>query len=123
MYLCAHVFLHFCFCRITLRADLIIIIERTMSLVLQFAQAKKVFAHANAHRYALPAVNVIGTNSINATLEAAKSVNSPTIIQFSNSGSAFFAGKSLDNHGQQASIVGAVAAAKYVHEVSDLYGM
>jgi fructose-bisphosphate aldolase class II len=94
-----------------------------MSLVLQYAQAKKVFAHANAHQYALPAVNVIGTNTINATLEAAKSVNSPTIIQFSNSGSAFFAGKSLDNHGQQASIVGAVAAAKYVHEVSDLYGM
>src|SRR3981189_1206552 len=121
MFLCVYVFLHFCFCRITLRADPII--ERTMSLVLQYAQAKKVFAHANAHQYALPAVNVIGTNTINATLEAAKSVNSPTIIQFSNSGSAFFAGKSLDNHGQQASIVGAVAAAKYVHEVSDLYGM
>src|SRR5260221_7972803 len=94
-----------------------------MSLVLQFAQAKKVFAHAKAHHYALPAVNVIGTNTINATLEAAKSVNSPTIIQFSNSGSAFYVGKSLSNGAQQASITGAVAAAKYVHEVSDLYGV
>ncbi len=94
-----------------------------MSLVLTYSQAKKVFEHAKANQYAMPAVNVIGTNTVNATLEAAKTVNSPVIIQFSNSGSAFFAGKSLANDKQQASIVGAVAAAKYVHEVSDLYGV
>lgn len=94
-----------------------------MSLVLSYSQAKKIFEHAKVNQYALPAVNVIGTNTVNATLEAARSVNSPVIIQFSNSGAAFFAGKSLSNHRQQASIVGAVAGAKHVHEVSELYGV
>ena len=94
-----------------------------MSLVLNYTQAKKVFEHAKANGYALPAVNVTGTNTINASLESAKKVNSPIIIQFSNSGSSFFAGKSLANDSQQASVGGAVAAAKYVHEVSDLYGV
>ncbi|MEK6782271.1 MAG: class II fructose-bisphosphate aldolase [Bacteroidota bacterium] len=94
-----------------------------MSQVLSYTQAKKVFEHAKAHHYALPAVNVTGTNSINAALEAAREVQSPIIVQFSNSGSAFFAGKSLDNKTQKASIAGAVAGAKYIHEVSDLYGI
>jgi len=94
-----------------------------MSLVLPYTQAKKVFEHAKANQYALPAVNVTGTNTINAALEAAHAVNSPIIIQFSNSGSSFFAGKSLANNMQQASIGGAVAAAKYVREVSSLYGV
>ena len=94
-----------------------------MSLVLSYSQAKKVFEHAKANRYAMPAVNVTTSNTINATLEAAKSVNSPTIIQFSNSGAAFFIGKSIANNAQQASIAGAVAGAKYVHEASDLYGV
>lgn len=94
-----------------------------MSLVLGYSQAKKVFEHAKSNQYALPAVNVTGTNSVNAALESAKEVNSPIIIQFSNSGSSFFAGKSLDNKTQKASITGAVAGAKYIHEVSDLYGM
>ncbi|MDH4091291.1 MAG: class II fructose-bisphosphate aldolase [Cyclobacteriaceae bacterium] len=94
-----------------------------MSLVLSYTQAKKVFEHAKQNQYALPAVNVTGTNSVNASLEAATTVNSPIIIQFSNSGASFFAGKSRDNKTQQASIVGAVAGAKYIHEVSDLYGM
>ncbi len=94
-----------------------------MSLVLSYSQAKKVFEHAKANQYAMPAVNVTTSNTINATLEAAKTVNSPTIIQFSNSGAAFFVGKSIANNAQQASIAGAVAGAKYVHEVSDLYGV
>ncbi len=94
-----------------------------MSLVLGYAQAKKVFEHAKSNQYALPAVNVTGTNSVNASLESAREVNSPIIIQFSNSGASFFAGKSLDNKTQQASITGAVAGAKYIHEVSDLYGV
>src|SRR5258708_36877524 len=94
-----------------------------MSFVLKYAQSKKLFAHAQTKQFSIPAVNVIATNTINSTVEAAKSVNSPVIIQFSHSGSVFFAGKSLDNHAQQASIAGAVAAAKYVHEVSDLYGV
>ena len=94
-----------------------------MSSVLSFSEAIKVFEHAKANQYALPAVNVTSTSTINASLEAAREVNSPIIIQFSNSGGAFFAGKSLANSAQQASIAGSVAAAKYIHEVSPLYGI
>jgi len=94
-----------------------------MSLVLGYREGKKVFEHARANQYALPAVNVTSTSTINASLEAAKEVNSPIIIQFSNSGGAFFVGKSISNTGQQASIAGAVAAAKYIHEASPLYGV
>ena len=94
-----------------------------MSRVLNYPKAKKLFQHAKANNYALPAVNVTTSNVINATLEAAKATGSPVIIQFSNSGGAFFAGKSLDNKQQQSSIVGSVSGAKYVHEVSDLYGV
>jgi fructose-bisphosphate aldolase class II len=94
-----------------------------MSLVLSYTGAKKVFEDAKANQYALPAVNVTSTSTINGTLEAAKAVNSPVIIQFSNSGAAFFIGKSLDNKAQQASILGAVAGAKYIHEASVLYAI
>lgn len=94
-----------------------------MSRVLNFTEARKVFEKAKADHFALPAVNVTTSNTINATLEAAKSVNSPTIIQFSNSGASFFVGKSVSNADQQASIAGAVAGAKYVHEASDVYGI
>jgi fructose-bisphosphate aldolase, class II len=94
-----------------------------MSHVLSYSQAKKVFEQAKANHYALPAVNVTGTNNVNATLEAAKKVNSPVIIQFSHSGAAFFAGKSLPNDVHQASIGGAAAGAEYVHHVSELYGI
>ena len=75
--------------------------SRFRSGVLHGDEVTELLNYANEQNFALPAVNVIGTNTINATLEAAKSVNSPTIIQFSNSGSAFFAGKSLDNRAQQ----------------------
>lgn len=94
-----------------------------MSSVLGYQEAKKVFEHARAHQYALPAVNVTGSNTINASLEAAKEVNSPVIIQFSNSGGAFFLGKTIKNTHQQASIAGAVAGAKYIHDASALYGI
>lgn len=94
-----------------------------MSAVLGYQEAKKVFEHARANQYALPAVNVTGSNTINATLEAAKEVNSPVIIQFSNSGGAFFLGKTVANTNQQASIAGAVAGAKYIHDASALYGI
>jgi fructose-bisphosphate aldolase class II len=94
-----------------------------MSPVLSYREAKKVFEHAKSNQYALPAVNVTSTSTINASLEAAQAVNSPIIIQFSNSGGAFFVGKSIANTGQQASISGSVAAAKYIHEASPLYGV
>jgi fructose-bisphosphate aldolase class II len=77
-----------------------------MSLVLSYSQARKVFDDAKEKHYALPAVNVTGTNTDNATLETASKENSPVIIQFSNSGGAFFSGKSRDKKNQQANIIG-----------------
>jgi fructose-bisphosphate aldolase class II len=82
-----------------------------------------IFNIAKENKFALPAVNVIGTNSINAVMEAAKAVNSPVIIQFSNGGAAFYAGKSLSNDGQKAAIAGAVAGAKHIHELAEMYGI
>lgn len=82
-----------------------------------------VYDHARANQYALPAVNVVGTNSINAVLEAAAKVNSPAIIQLSNGGASFFLGKSVKLEGQEAAVKGAIAAAKYVHAVAEAYGV
>ena len=72
--------------------------------------------------FALPAVNVIGSNSINAVLETAKELNSPVIIQFSNGGAQFNSGKGLSNQNQNSAIAGAIAGAKHVHELAELYG-
>ena len=82
-----------------------------------------IYEHARTHQYALPAVNVVGTQSVNATLEAAKSVQSPVIIQLSNGGAQFFAGKGLTLPGQESAVLGAVAAARYVHTVAEHYGV
>ncbi len=84
---------------------------------------QKIFKIAKENNFALPAVNAIGTNSVNAIMEAAKEVNSPVIIQFSNGGAQFFAGKSLPNDKQQASIAGAISAAQHVHQLAELYGV
>jgi len=86
-------------------------------------EVKEVFDFANDNNFALPAVNVIGTDSINGVLETAREVNSPVIIQFSNGGSAFYAGKGLSNDGQQAAIAGAVAGAHHVHFIAEKYGV
>jgi len=86
-------------------------------------EVTEVFNHANENDYALPAVNVIGSSSINACLETAKSVNSPIIIQFSNGGAIFNAGKSLDNDGQRAAIVGGVTGALHIHHLAEAYGV
>lgn len=79
--------------------------------------------HANENDYALPAVNVVGTNSVNGVMEAAKAVNSPVIIQFSNGGASFYAGKSLPNKNQEAAIAGAVSGAMHVHQIAEMYGI
>lgn len=79
--------------------------------------------HANENNYALPAVNVVGTNSVNAVMETAKAVNSPVIIQFSNGGAIFYAGKSVSNDGQKAAIAGAVSGAMHVHHMAEIYGV
>ncbi|MCW3113922.1 MAG: fbaA [Segetibacter sp.] len=78
---------------------------------------------AKENEFALPAVNCIGTNSINATLETAAKVNSPVIIQFSNSGAQFIAGKGMPNDNLQANIAGAISGALHVHNVAKYYGV
>jgi fructose-bisphosphate aldolase class II len=84
---------------------------------------QKIFEIARKESFAIPAVNVVGTNSVNATLEVAAKVNSPVIIQFSNGGAAFYAGKSLSNDNQQSAISGAVSGAMHVHKMAELYGV
>ena len=84
---------------------------------------QKVFAIAKENHFALPAVNVVNSDSVNAVMEAAKLVNSPVIIQFSNGGAQFFAGKGLKLEGQQAQIAGAIVGAKAVHFLAELYGV
>jgi fructose-bisphosphate aldolase, class II len=81
-----------------------------------------VLAHAKANQFALPAANVVGTNSVNAVLETARELNAPVILQFSNGGAVFFAGKGLSNEGQQAAIAGGISGARHVHEVAARYG-
>ncbi len=78
---------------------------------------------AKQNEFALPAVNCIGTNSINATLETAAKVNSPVIIQFSNSGAQFIAGKGMPNDNLQANIAGAISGALHIHNVAKYYGV
>ena len=73
------------------------------------------------NEYALPAVNVVGTNTVNAVLETASHVNSPVMIQFSNGGGVFFAGKSLANDGQAGAVAGSVPGARHVHAMAEAY--
>lgn len=85
-------------------------------------EVQAILKHAKEHNYALPAANVIGSNSINAVMETAVKVNSPVILQFSNGGAAFNAGKSLNNKNMQAAILGAVSGARHVHDLAEAYG-
>jgi fructose-bisphosphate aldolase class II len=85
-------------------------------------EVQKIHQYAKENRFALPAVNVIGSSSINTVLETAASLNSPVIIQFSNGGAHFNAGKGLSNENQKAAIAGAVAGAKHIHELAIQYG-
>ncbi len=84
---------------------------------------QEIFRIAKANRFALPAVNVIGSDSVNAVMEAAKAVNSPVIIQFSNGGGVFYAGKSLKNDNERIAIKGSIAGAQHIHEMAELYGI
>ena len=91
--------------------------------VLHSSEVTELFNYANENNFALPAVNVIGTNSINAVLQTAAELNSPVIIQFSNGGASFFAGKGLDNSKQKAAILGGVSGAAHVHSMAEAYGV
>src|SRR5690554_6972663 len=86
-------------------------------------ELKDLLAYAKESEFAMPAVNVINSNTVNAVLETAKKVNSPVMIQFSNGGAQFFAGKSLANDKQQASIAGGVSGALHVHKMAEAYGV
>tara|TARA_B100000959_G_scaffold115689_1_gene121844 strand:- start:635 stop:1708 length:1074 start_codon:yes stop_codon:yes gene_type:complete len=86
-------------------------------------EVQEILDHANQNEYALPAVNVVSTNSVNGVLEAAKEVDSPVIVQFSNGGAVFFAGKSLTNEGEKAAVAGAVSGAHHVHQMAEAYGV
>lgn len=90
--------------------------------VLTGSQVQDLFKFAKQKSFALPAVNVVGSNSINAVIETAAELNSPVIIQFSNGGSQFMAGKGLSNDNQTAAIAGGISGAKHVHELAKLYG-
>ena len=85
-------------------------------------EVQAILSLAKEKAFALPAVNVVGSNSINAVLETAAELNAPVIVQFSNGGSIFNAGKGLSNEGQKAAILGAVAGAKHVHDLAEAYG-
>ncbi|MCL4106773.1 UNVERIFIED_CONTAM: hypothetical protein GTU68_048217 [Idotea baltica] len=91
--------------------------------VLHGDEVTELLNYANENNFALPAANVVGTNSINSVLEAAAEVNSPVIVQFSNGGGSFYAGKSLSNDGQNGAIVGSVSGALHVEQVAKHYGV
>jgi fructose-bisphosphate aldolase class II len=81
-----------------------------------------IFSYAKQRGFALPAVNVIGTNTVNGTMETARDLKAPVIIQFSNGGAMFYAGKALSNEGQRAAIAGGISGAMHVHRMAELYG-
>jgi fructose-bisphosphate aldolase class II len=83
----------------------------------------KLFKHAQEHNYAIPAINVTSSSTVVGALEAARDKKSPIILQTSQGGAAYFAGKGISNDGQKASIGGAVAAAHYIRSVAPLYGV
>ncbi|KOY51185.1 class II fructose-bisphosphate aldolase [Polaribacter dokdonensis] len=86
-------------------------------------EVQKIFNYAKEKGFALPAVNVVGSNTINGVLETAKELNAPVIIQFSNGGAQFNAGKGLSNENQQSAIAGGIAGAKHVHTLAEAYGV
>ncbi|WP_250433072.1 class II fructose-bisphosphate aldolase [Hanstruepera flava] len=86
-------------------------------------EVQAIFKLAKEKGFALPAVNVIGSSSINGVLETARDLNAPVIIQFSNGGAAFNAGKGLSNENQKAAIAGSIAGAKHVHLMAEAYGV
>ena len=85
-------------------------------------EVQEIFNYAKEKGFALPAVNVISSSSMNAVMETAAELNSPVIIQFSNGGAQFNAGKGLSNDNEKAAIAGAVAGAKHINELAEAYG-
>ncbi|MBN9293247.1 MAG: class II fructose-bisphosphate aldolase [Flavobacteriia bacterium] len=85
-------------------------------------QVQEIFKLAKEKKFALPAVNVTGSSTVNSVMETAAKLNAPVIIQFSNGGALFNAGKSLSNENERAAIAGAVTGALHIHKLAELYG-
>jgi fructose-bisphosphate aldolase class II len=85
-------------------------------------EVQAIFAYAKEKGFAIPAVNVTGSSTINGVLETAAKLNAPVIIQFSNGGAQFNAGKGLSNAGEKAAIAGGIAGAKHIHTLAEAYG-
>lgn len=83
----------------------------------------KLFNYCKEHKFALPAVNVTSSSTVNACLETAKKVNSPIMIQVSNGGGVFYAGKGVDNANEKAAIMGSIAMAHHVNIMAEAYGV
>ena len=83
---------------------------------------QKLFAYAKHKGFALPAINVTSTSTVNGVLETSARLNAPVIIQFSNGGAHYFAGKGLSNKNEQAAILGGISGAKHVHTMAEAYG-
>ena len=91
--------------------------------VLHGSEVTELLNYANENNFALPAVNVVNTSSINAVLQTAKELNAPVIIQFSNGGGSFYAGKHLDNSNEKSAIAGSISGAYHVHMMAKEYGV
>ena len=85
-------------------------------------QVQEIFRTAKENGFALPAVNVTSTSTVNAVIECAAKLNAPVIVQFSNGGCIYYAGKGLSNDKERAAIAGGISGAMHVHEVAELYG-
>jgi fructose-bisphosphate aldolase class II len=86
------------------------------------AAVQEIFSLAKQKGFALPAINVTSSSTVNAVMETAAKLNAPVIIQFSNGGSHYFAGKGLSNDNEKAAILGAISGAKHVHALAEAYG-
>ncbi|MFP4663011.1 MAG: class II fructose-bisphosphate aldolase [Bacteroidales bacterium] len=91
--------------------------------VITGTDVQRVLQHARDNKYAIPAVNIVGTDSANAVMEAARDVKAPVIIQLSNGGAHFYAGKGLSNENEEAAIAGAITAAQHIHHLAENYGV
>ncbi len=85
-------------------------------------QVQEIFQYAKDNKFALPAVNVTSSSTVNAVIECAADLNAPVIIQFSRGGGQFFAGKSLSNEDERSAINGCISGAMHVHQMAELYG-
>ena len=91
--------------------------------VISGEELRKVFNDAKENNYALPAVNVTNTSTVNSVLETAAKLNSPVIVQFSSGGCQFFSGKGLSNEDHQSAIAGGISGAMHVHQMAEMYGV